>query len=213
MEDNLISKKELLELMNISYGQLYRWKRKKLIPEEWFIKKSAYTGQETFFPKDEIIARINKILSMKDDLSLDEIADKFKPGLDNKSYTIEKLKSDNILMEMTINVFKGIFEDTTTLTLGNVLSMYIVQKFMKSGKVSLDEGKGIAKELLEKLEKFNGKNYDIILYRKFGISFLIMHEKTEEVLIENQAVLVHKESINKNLEEIKLKLTEEFNYN
>lgn len=30
MEENLISKKELLKLTDISYGQLYRWKRKKI---------------------------------------------------------------------------------------------------------------------------------------------------------------------------------------
>ena len=65
MSEELISKKDLLELMNISYGQLYRWKRKKLIPEEWFIKKSVVTGQETFFPKDRIIERINKIIELK----------------------------------------------------------------------------------------------------------------------------------------------------
>lgn len=28
MHEELISKKDLLTLMNISYGQLYRWKRK-----------------------------------------------------------------------------------------------------------------------------------------------------------------------------------------
>lgn len=49
MEEDLISKKELLDETGISYGQLYRWKRKQLIPEEWFIRKSTFTGQETFF--------------------------------------------------------------------------------------------------------------------------------------------------------------------
>lgn len=53
MEEDLISKKDLLELTGISYGQLYRWKRKQLIPEEWFIRKSTFTGQETFFRKTE----------------------------------------------------------------------------------------------------------------------------------------------------------------
>ena len=48
MEQELISKKELLEKYAISYGALYRWKRKGLIPEDWFIKKSTVTGQETF---------------------------------------------------------------------------------------------------------------------------------------------------------------------
>ena len=54
MSEELISKKVLLQEMNISYGQLYRWKRKRLIPEEWFIKRSVVTGQETFFPKVKI---------------------------------------------------------------------------------------------------------------------------------------------------------------
>ncbi len=50
-EEVLISKKHLLQLTNISYGQLYRWKRENLLPESWFIKKSSFTGQETFFPE------------------------------------------------------------------------------------------------------------------------------------------------------------------
>jgi len=49
----LISKKELLKQTGISYGQLYRWKREGLIPEEWFIKQPTFTGQETFFSQDK----------------------------------------------------------------------------------------------------------------------------------------------------------------
>lgn len=74
MEQKLISKKELLALYDISYGALYRWKRKGLIPEEWFIKKSTVTGQETFFPYDLICERITLIKKQKDDVSLDELA-------------------------------------------------------------------------------------------------------------------------------------------
>ena len=70
-----ISKKELLVETGISYGQLYRWKRDGLIPEEWFIKRSAFTGQETFFPRDRMLARIQAILAMKDTHSLEEIRD------------------------------------------------------------------------------------------------------------------------------------------
>ncbi len=70
----LISKKELLDRYKISYGALYRWKRKGLIPDEWFIKKSAITGQETFFPEKLICERIELILSKKEDILLDELA-------------------------------------------------------------------------------------------------------------------------------------------
>ena len=74
MEQELISKRELLEKYAISYGALYRWKRKGLIPEEWFIKKSTVTGQETFFPKEEICARVELILQQKNDYSLEELS-------------------------------------------------------------------------------------------------------------------------------------------
>lgn len=77
MEQELISKKELLELYGISYGALYRWKRKGLIPEEWFIKKSAVTGQETFFPRKLICERMELIQKQKDETSLEELSKQF----------------------------------------------------------------------------------------------------------------------------------------
>ena len=66
----MISKKDLLKEMNISYGQLYRWKREGLIPDEWFIKQSVSTGQETFFKRELIIPRIKAILDLKDQYQL-----------------------------------------------------------------------------------------------------------------------------------------------
>lgn len=77
MEQELISKKELLEKYAISYGALYRWKRKGLIPEDWFIKKSTVTGQETFFPRELVCERIELIKKQKDDISLDKLSDHF----------------------------------------------------------------------------------------------------------------------------------------
>ena len=87
--DDLISKKEVLEKYNISYGALYRWKRMGLIPEEWFVKKSAVTGQETYFVREAICERIETILGLKDSLSLDEIAEiraKTSPDLDIETF-------------------------------------------------------------------------------------------------------------------------------
>lgn len=72
--EELISKKDLLTKYAISYGALYRWKRKGLIPEEWFIKKTVSTGQETYFPKKTICERVELILSMKEDVLLDDLA-------------------------------------------------------------------------------------------------------------------------------------------
>lgn len=73
-ENSLISKRELLDRYSISYGALYRWKRKGLIPEDWFLKKATATGQETFFPERLICERVELIQHQKDELSLDELA-------------------------------------------------------------------------------------------------------------------------------------------
>lgn len=77
--EQLISKKELLELTGISYGQLYRWKRERLIPEEWFIKRASFTGQETFFPRSQILPRVQAILDNKDKYSLTELSKMLSP--------------------------------------------------------------------------------------------------------------------------------------
>ena len=95
MEQELLSKKELLERYGISYGALYRWKRKGLIPEDWFIKKSTVTGQETFFPKALICERVEMILGQKEEISLDDLAGQLNNQAKNKAMlTIKTVYGD-----------------------------------------------------------------------------------------------------------------------
>ena len=101
----MISKKDLLKKMNISYGQLYRWKREELIPENWFMKLSVSSGQETFFEEELIIPRIKKILELKDKYSLEELKDILNgtsnlnlnsiSSLDNFSFLNKKIIKEN----------------------------------------------------------------------------------------------------------------------
>ena len=77
-DERLISKKELLERYGMSYGALYRWKRKGLIPEDWFIRKATTTGQETFFPERLITERVELILRSKNEWEQDELARKLR---------------------------------------------------------------------------------------------------------------------------------------
>src|SRR5579875_3705857 len=97
MDKDLLSKKELLDLTGISYGQLYRWKRKNLIPEDWFIRKSTFTGQETFFPRERMLQRIEQIKNMKDGLSLDEMARMFSPNPSDVLMAKEDIMTQNIV--------------------------------------------------------------------------------------------------------------------
>lgn len=102
-----ISKKELLQLTGISYGQLYRWKREGLIPESWFIKKSSYTGQETFFPKEKTIARIQSIQELKDKYSLEELARILSPDANQDVFISEmELNQVESINQEILNYYK-----------------------------------------------------------------------------------------------------------
>ena len=87
-----LSKKDLLKTTGISYGQLYRWKREGLIPEEWFVKRPSPTGQETFFPKEQILKRVQAIQTLKDRYSLEELAKLLSPEITNRVFTEEELE-------------------------------------------------------------------------------------------------------------------------
>lgn len=120
MDGELISKKELLERYSISYGALYRWKRMGLIPEEWFIKQSTVTGQETFFPRKLICERVELIKRQKDDISLSELSGQLKTESKRRSVlTVRTLYGDKIfyldeIRSVTLDDGEGRVRDITS---------------------------------------------------------------------------------------------------
>lgn len=106
---NLISKKDLLAITGISYGQLYRWKRERLIPDEWFIKQSAYTGQETFFPREQILSRVQSILDSKDKYSLEELAKILSPQTSIGKISMKALQEIDEIEPGFLSVLSEVF--------------------------------------------------------------------------------------------------------
>lgn len=207
MDEELISKKELLNITGISYGQLYRWKRKKLIPEEWFIKKSSFTGQETFFPKQEILNRINKIKDFKEDVSLDELADMFSPQVAEISLTKEELIKENIVSQKTIDIYIDAHKIEKFFSFEKILYLTMVEKFLVSGEAGIEEGRIILKTLEEHYKNFEGKYCDIVLIRKFGVSVCFLLSSPNEIYMENGAKLLLKLNAAQCVEELKVKLS------
>lgn len=206
MEQELISKKELLELTGISYGQLYRWKRKQLIPEEWFVRKSTFTGQETFFPKQSILARIDKIKNMKDDLSLDELADVFSPVADGLSMTKHELLERNIVSKTSLELHGQLFSDGPILPFGRILYAYMLDKLLRAGEINLDEGKMMLQTIKDNETKFENKNWSIVFLRKMGVSSCLMIAAADDYAFDAGTKLVARMSIAAGSEELKLKM-------
>ena len=105
-----ITKKELLEEMNISYGQLYRWKRMGLIPESWFIKRPSSTGQETILPRKKIKARIKDIQQRMEKQSLDSLAAKYAFSPDRDVISLEKMYKSPYLSAEYVNAVGNYFK-------------------------------------------------------------------------------------------------------
>jgi hypothetical protein len=120
----MISKKDLLKKMNISYGQLYRWKREELIPENWFMKLSVSSGQETFFEEELIIPRISKILELKDKYSLEELKDILNGTSNLNLYKVDSLSNFNIFNKKILK--ENLKDRKEDLNLNEVTFLYLL---------------------------------------------------------------------------------------
>ena len=204
--EELISKKELLELTNISYGQLYRWKRMNIIPEGWFIKKSSPTGQETFFRRDKILERIQLILSMKDGTSLEEIAALFNKEEGETVFDIEFIMVKEVISPATKEIFNSLYGDIKEVEKKELIILAVIEKYLLKSMITLDEIKMIGTMLSESFDKLYKEESKLLLFRKFGISFIIGCHNQDEVIVDSSAVKIIEMDLIKEVSEMSVKL-------
>jgi DNA-binding transcriptional MerR regulator len=198
MDDNLISKRELLELTGISYGALYRWKRMKLIPDEWFLRRSTYTGSETFFPREQILRRVEKIQQMKGDMSLEDIARTFDGGGVDVSMGLRDVVSRGIAGPQVLDAWLGRFGDpdqTGEADFDTLLSVSLLQKLLTSGVVDRADA-FTAVELCRDTTGFSEPQ--LVILRKLGVTTCLLKEEaaplrhdpdTKDIMIVSLAAL------------------------
>lgn len=131
--EEMISKKKILERTGISYGQFYRWKRKGLIPDGWIVHKSTKTGQESFLPKARVLKRIEKVKSLKEDNTLDEIADLLSPEIVEKKYGRSTLLELEWLGAELVSLYENIVGSRKHFSFVDILSMDLLSRLKGSG--------------------------------------------------------------------------------
>jgi DNA-binding transcriptional MerR regulator len=206
MDQDLISKKDLLKETGISYGQLYRWKRKNLIPEEWFIRKSTYTGQETFFPRDKILQRVHKIISLKDDLSLDEIAQMFSPRFTEISLTKEQIQEKKIVSDVVLELHLSTHDQANVFTLEQLFYLFVLDQLLETGEITLDEGKSLYQFLKNNYHRFEKKNAELFVVRKLGVTSYILVNEIKEICFDDRVKVLLRISLAEELEKLKGKI-------
>jgi DNA-binding transcriptional MerR regulator len=207
MEPELISKKDLLLTCGISYGQLYRWKRKGLIPEDWFVRKSAFTGQETFFPREKMLARVERILSMKDeDASLDEIAEAVSSAPLPDTFSREELVQGQVVSSSALDLFGERHPGTDELRFAELLAVAVADTLLRSGDAGRDEALAAIATIEEGWTTCEAVSCDLVLLRKMGVSIVLIVSSGSELMAETGARVVARIGLPERIEGLKARL-------
>ena len=193
MDEEYITKKELLEQTGISYGALYRWKRMKLLPDQWFIRRSTYTGHETFFPREKVLARVREIQTLKETMSLEEIARQFAPGPAGEvSVTPAEAASLGVAPAPVVNGYLAL-KPAEGLDFEGLLELYVFSELLQEGKLSREEALEMAEAAADTGELDEPVVY---LLRKYGVAFCLTAGELQELKFDRQSVPVTRLEVN-----------------
>ena len=207
----LISKKDLLNETGISYGQLYRWKREGLIPEEWFMKQPSFTGQETFFPKKQILNRIKSIQELKDRYSLEELAKILSPEVSERNFTTEDLQAIDEIQKGLIPAFANGF-DKNNFTFVEIIIMIALSEFKKESEISIGQIIEVIEGLKEYLPNMKSTGYIMLLFDKDKDYYATIYEEQAQIYLDSRLKVVKQIHMNDLSNMLKLKYRKSFNF-
>ena len=206
-----ISKKDLLKTTGISYGQLYRWKREGLIPEEWFVKRSSPTGQETYFPQEKILKRIHAIQQLKDSYSLEELARILTPEVSNRLFCEEDLEHfDELDIDVAADFMDAMSKDSFVFL--EVLVMIALSQAMVDSAITEEERTHAVSFLSKRMSELHSADYVLELLQAQGHLHVLLKKEGSEVYLDDGLVAIRFIHLNELSNAIKLKYKETFQF-
>ena len=208
----LISKKELLTETKISYGQLYRWKREGLIPEEWFIKQPTFTGQETFFPKKKILNRIKKIQLLKNQYTLEELAKILSPEVSERNFTEQDLR---IVEEIDLSLIPCFFKsfNKSSFTYIELLVLIALSIFKRKHDLSIADIEILSAGIKDTINTLKQVDYICLLLKNNGDYYLMLYPENTGVMVDERLRKISEINLNEISSSIKLKYRKSFDLN
>ena len=206
-----ISKKDLLKTTGISYGQLYRWKREGLIPEEWFVKRSSPTGQETYFPQEKILKRIHAIQQLKDSYSLEELARILTPEVSNRLFCEEDLEHfDELDIDVAADFMDAMSKDSFVFL--EMLVMIALSQAMVDSAITEEERTHAVSFLSKRMSELHSADYVLELLQAQGHLYILLKKEGSEVYLDDSLVAIRSIHLNELSNAIKLKYKETFQF-
>lgn len=206
-----IAKKDLLKETGISYGQLYRWKREGIIPEEWFIKQSAFTGQETVFPRTQILNRIKAIQELKEKYTLEELSKILSPEIAERYFTTDDLKIIDEIQKNLIPAFVQGF-DKNNFNFVEVLIMIALSELRTNSDISLGQIIEMVEGLKDYLPEIKSTGFIFIVFDRDNEYYATIYEEQARVFIDKKLKVFRKIHINDISNKLKLKYRKSFNF-
>lgn len=208
----MISKKDLLKETGISYGQLYRWKRENLIPEEWFIKQSSFTGQETFFPKEKILSRIKIIQELKDEYSLDELSKMLSPEISQRIFTKEDL---SVIEEIDMDLVPIFLNDLKKSNF-NFMEVIIIIVFSKLKKefyeIKQEHYVSMINGIIDYYQMLKSLEYTLMIYYKSKEYYAVLCSNNSTIFVDKRLELIKAIKLDEISNTIKIKYKNSLNF-
>lgn len=204
-----ISKKDLLLLTHISYGQLYRWKREGLIPESWFFKRSSYTGQETFFPRVEILERIQFIQENKDRYSLEDLAKMLSPEKSNRKFYPVDLEKINIINSEVSSLYYD-FINRENFTYTEVIVLCAISEVVEKYQLVIKDQMDWIISLAHLFVNEHNIDQTIMICELGNQLFTILVNENNEAKIDEQIKVIAKINLSEVAKEFRFKYQDVF---
>jgi hypothetical protein len=199
-----IAKKDVLREMGITYGQFYRWKRMALIPESWFIRRSTFTGQETFLPREKVLERIRRIQELKDRYSLEEIAEMLSPDATQRGYKRAEVVAIPWVNEEVLSYLPATGSARSEFRFQDLVCLRMIGLLQKQPGLSQVHISHATQLLLAKYGTFEGNAGErwLSLVDCGGHCLAVIH--TGECVVDNEARIVVTVDLGRLAEEVKL---------
>ena len=190
---------------------MYRWKREGLIPEEWFVKRSSPTGQETYFPQEKILKRIHAIQQLKDSYSLEELARILTPEVSNRLFCEEDLEHfDELDIDVAADFMDAMSKDSFVFL--EVLVMIALSQAMVDSAITEEERTHAVSFLSKRMSELHSADYVLELLQAQGHLYILLKKEGSEVYLDDSLVAIRSIHLNELSNAIKLKYKETFQF-
>lgn len=148
-----------------------------LLPDAWFVRKSTFTGSETFFPREKTLERVAQIQSMKsDNMSLEEIAAAFDAQPLSVTMDMEGIVQRSLSTRGVVEAYLDTFGKPEEWTFDALLQLRLFGRLLESGGIGRQE----CIEVL-KLDRSAFRNPVIYGFRELGVLLPVMVERDAQI--------------------------------